>query len=54
MIDAFSFWVILISCIVGTYLLTPAAKRFESYCTGYDKGYLDGQKEKERHTDARI
>lgn len=42
MIDAFSFWLILIFCIVGTYILTPVLKRFEAYWKGYNKGYKDG------------
>lgn len=45
MIDAFSFWLLLIACIVGTYILTPVLKRFEAYRKGYDKGHAEGHEE---------
>jgi hypothetical protein len=42
MIEPFSFFLILIACILGTYALTPAIKRFEAHQRGYNKGHEKG------------
>ena len=56
MVDIFSFLVILLFCILGTYLLTPVIGRFEAYCKGYKKGYNDAKTEQKerRHIDANL
>jgi flagellar biosynthesis/type III secretory pathway protein FliH len=45
MIEPLSFFFLLIVCILGTYALTPAIKRFEAHQRGYNKGHAEGHEE---------
>lgn len=45
MMDTLSFFFLLIVCILGTYALTPAIKRFVAYRNGYSKGHTEGREE---------